>query len=437
MQLNVPRRSALAAAAMSVLGVAPATYAQTGAGAGWSFDSSTLLYAEGDGRVKVLEPKVSAAKDLGNDRRLGATVTLDVLSGATPNGAAPYSRPQTFSGASSGGGYTTPAFQLPKDPNFNDTRGALDLDYSFAPGLRDHLSFSTNFSTEKDYTSIGGGGRWAHDFNDGNTTLGAGINYASDSVNPIGGFHVPLSRMTASTGGGEGGGGEDGGGGGGGGDASAGKRVVDLMAGVTQLLSPGALVQLNYSASRSSGYLNDPYKILSVVDANAAPQYYVYEARPNHRLKQAAFAQYKQFVRGADVLDVSYRFMTDDWGIKSHTVDLSYRWNYNGNGYFEPHLRWYRQNAADFYRVALDQGAETRVQFASADPRLGAFTAYTAGLKYGNRLSSDIDWSVRLEYYRQLGQTTGLPPIAGNALSHFDVAPSLNAGWLILGVSFR
>jgi hypothetical protein len=213
--------------------------------------------------------------------------------------------------------------------------------------------------------------------------------------------------------------------------------VLDAMVGVTQLLSPRSLVQLNYSASRSTGYQNDPYKILSVVDANANPLYYVYESRPDTRLKQSVYGQYKHFIRGSDVLDLSYRYMMDDWGIKSHTVDFTYRWNFSSIHYLEPHLRWYRQNQADFYHAALDSGEETTLQFASADPRLGAFSAYTGGLKYGRRLHNGMSWDIRAEYYMQHGQVTGLPPVAGTALSQFNIAPSLNAAYLTLGFSFK
>jgi hypothetical protein len=437
MQLKDPKRGALAAAALSLLGATPAASADTSAGEGWRFDFATLLYSESDGRVQAIEPKLRAEKSLGNDRSIGATATIDVLSGASPNGAAPSSHPQTFSGSSGGGGYTVPAYELPKDPNFEDQRVALDLDYQFPLGLRDHFSVSAAVSKESDYTSLGGGAHWAHDFNAGNTTLGFGLNYANDTVNPKGGVPQPLSKMVVSTSGDEGGGEGGEGGGGNSGISSKGKQVIDLMAGVTQLLSPHSLMQVSYSASRSTGYLNDPYKILSVVDSNANPLYYVHEARPDHRLKQALYGQYKQFIRDNDVVDVSYRFMTDDWGTKSHTVDATYRWNFAATQYLEPHLRWYRQNQADFYHAALDQGMDTQLQFASSDPRLGAFSAYTAGLKYGRAVHERFGWNIRVEYYTQHGQVAGLPPLAGTALTQFDIAPSLNAAFLILGCTFR
>ena len=76
-----------------------------------------------------------------------------------------------------------------------------------------------------------------------------------------------------------------------------------------------------------------------------------------------------------DVIDGSYRFMTDDWGVTSHTIDLKYHWQLD-HAYLEPHLRYYLQSEADFYhRYALstdyDSATQTlKLSDASADYRL-------------------------------------------------------------------
>ena len=45
------------------------------------------------------------------------------------------------------------------------------------------------------------------------------------------------------------------------------KDVTNILLGITQVINRHTLVQFNYSLSQSDGYLNDPYKILSVVDS--------------------------------------------------------------------------------------------------------------------------------------------------------------------------
>ncbi|HEV7986679.1 MAG TPA: DUF3570 domain-containing protein, partial [Steroidobacteraceae bacterium] len=59
-------------------------------------DASVLYYKENAGRVQTIEPVVSLVKDFGDQRILDGTLTLDTLSGATPNGAIPARTQQTF-----------------------------------------------------------------------------------------------------------------------------------------------------------------------------------------------------------------------------------------------------------------------------------------------------------------------------------------------------
>jgi outer membrane receptor for ferrienterochelin and colicin len=98
--------------------------------------------------------------------------------------------------------------------------------------------------------------------------------------------------------------------------------------------------------------------------------------------------------------------MTDDWEIDSHTLELRYRWPFDGRSYLEPHVRYYTQSHADFYRTSLD-GTQALPMYASADYRLGEFDAITIGLKYGRKTQSGNEWSARLEYYVSDGSVPG------------------------------
>jgi hypothetical protein len=414
MQLKDPKTGAIAAAALTLLGGA----AQAEEEKRWLFDTAMLFYTEGSDRVFAFEPKLAATLDLDGSRQVNAGFTVDVLTGPSPNGAAPSAQPQTFTSPSGDTSFTAAPGELPLDPSFKDTRFAGELGYTTPFGDANKVNVHANASTEYDYRSLGGGATLSRDFNLRNTTVSAGVNFAHDTMNPVGGSPTPLAVKTGA---------------GGGPDES--KQVLDALVGVTQVLSATNLMQINYSLSRSSGYLNDPYKIVSVVDTDGDPVRYVFESRPETRLKHAGFVQYKQFVIDRDVLELSYRFMHDDWGVTSHTVEGTYRWNFSGAKYLEPHLRGYRQSAADFYRVALDDGES--VTHVSGDPRLGAFNGATLGLKYGDTFWGGVQWNARLEYYKQIGRTEGLPPLAGAGLSGFDVAPDLNVVMLTLGLRFR
>jgi hypothetical protein len=126
---------------------------------------------------------------------------------------------------------------------------------------------------------------------------------------------------------------------------------------------------------------------------------YRFESRPDTRTKQALYAELKKDLRGR-TLSAAYRYMTDDWDINSHTLDARLRWPLGAATYLEPHVRYYTQTGAEFYRLALVNG-QPMPQFASADYRLADFDATTLGMKLGRELSGGREWSVRLEYYQQ------------------------------------
>lgn len=419
--MQLKKTNALGAAALTLLGGASTAQAED---RGWVFDTATLIYSELDGRVSAVEPKLRATKTLANDRSFSVGATVDVLAGASPNGAIAADTPQTFSRPSGTGQYTTAPGELPLDDTFQDTRIALDGSFTLPVG-KQTLTTSLSASNEYDYLSLAAGAVVSRDFNQRNTTVSVGANLASDTIDAVGGAPVPLSIMPAPgqpTGRAE---------------ASEDKQIVDLLVSVTQILSPQSLMQISYSLSQSDGYLNDPYKIISVVDGNGDPLRYAYEGRPETRVKHALFAQYKRFVFDRDVLDISFRLLTDDWGIGSQTLDMTYRWNFSAARYLEPHVRYYRQSAADFYRIALFDGEENQLEFASADPRLGQFDAVTLGLKYGQTLKSGNEWNLRLEGYTQQGSTDGVPSQAATALAGRDLDPTLDAVMLTAGYRFR
>lgn len=420
-------RASLAAATLGLLGPAPASAAEPAeppaASQPWEFDTAVLLYSESDGRVQAVEPVVSAGKPLGDDRRVDLKLVLDSLTGASPNGATPASTPQTFSAPSGGSHeYTAAPGEHPLDDSFKDTRVAISGGYTRPLGVSSRLGIGGNVSKEYDFLSAGASARYSLDLNQHNTTLSAGLGVELDQVNPVGGTPVPLADIAGEPR-------QD--------SDSQDKRVVDVMVGVSQVLDPYSVVQFNYSLGSVSGYQTDPYKILSVVGADGEPVRYVYEQRPDGRLRHAVFGRYKRALWDRDVLDVSARVMTDDWGVGSLTFDTLYRWNFGETRYLEPHLRWYRQDAADFYRVALFDGEESTLDAASADPRLGAFDGVTLGLKYGQTLRSGNEWNARLEYYVQTPSVEGVPPAAAAGLSKFDLEPGFSAVMATFGYRFR
>ncbi len=448
MQLKKPIGASLAAATCGLLGTLPAAPAAAQDAPDWDVESSLLFYGEDNNRVKDVSLDVSIHRALDEDHGFNLNFTVDSLTGATPNGAVPTNDYQTFTGASGSNSYTIRPGDTPLDPTFMDTRiaGSANWQQSFGDASRWNVGLST--SSEHDYLHFGLNGRLEHDFNLKNTTVFAGLAYGRDEVNPIGGAPDALTPLLPPSdspeGGGEGEGEHEGGGGGG---PSQSKDVFDALVGVTQILSRRSLVELSFSYGRSNGYLNDPYKILSVVDpVTGLPVYgdlvagglgirsflYLYESRPDTHTKQSAFLEWRHaFDR--DSMAMSFRYMTDDWGIESQTAEARYRWNINDRSYLEPHLRYYTQTAADFYRTVLFAG-DALPAFASADYRLADLNAYTVGIKYGHQTERG-EFAVRLEYYRQEG--TPSPGSAVGELANYQLIPQLAAAIVQFDYRFR
>jgi hypothetical protein len=428
MQLKKPIGATLASATCGLLGALPSAPVAAQEAPNWEVDTSLLYYGEDDSRVTDASLFTSIRRVLDEDRSFNLTLTVDSLTGATPNGAAPSSGVQTFTNASGNKDYDIAPGEQPLDTEFLDTRVALTG--SWQQSLGEAMRWSAGFSAsdEYDYLHLGVEGRLERDFNLKNTTVYVGAAYGKDDMNPVGGTPIGLAPMlevdndSNKTG-----------------DDS--KDVMDVLVGVTQVLSRRSLLEVAYSYGKSDGYLSDPYKFLSVVDpvtgflvpgpVGSGLNLYLYEHRPDARTKQSLFAEWRHaFDR--DSMAVSFRLMDDDWGVTSQTVDARYRWNMNADSYVEPHLRYYKQGEADFYRTVLFDGAPLP-EHASADYRLADSEAFTAGVKYGHRTARG-EWSVRLEYYQQTAEPSP-GSVVGDLVNH-DLIPDLNAVIVQFGYKF-
>jgi hypothetical protein len=433
MQLNLSwckRRKhvakSLAAATCALLGSAsgPSVAEEATKAKEWHFDTSLSYYDETDG---ITDASADVLVKRAFRRGLMALrVTVDSLTGASANSAVPANVAQTFTTPSGNSTYSAAPGERPLDPTFLDTRVAISANWLRAAGKKGSIDVGLSVSSEYDYTHLGGNARYSRDYNQRNTTLSFGLAFASDTIDPEGGVPIPLAAMLAV------------------GDTSNklgddSKTVVDALFGVTQVLGRNTVAQFNYSFSSSSGYMTDPFKLISVVDGVtgelvAGPvgvdYRYLFEVRPDERTKHSVFTQIKHSL-GRNILHGSYRYMTDDWGIDSHTLDFRWRRPIGDNWYVQPHVRYYMQGDADFYSTVLIDG-DPLPEHVSADHRLGELDTITFGVKVGHPIGAEKEWSGRIEYYTQT--TRGSPGIG--ASSALDYYPGLDAVIVQFGYRF-
>ena len=392
----------------------------------WQLESALAYYHE-DGRIQAVEPVISASHDYGDGGNLSLDFTFDALSGSSPNGALPSRAPQTFASPSAKSFatahrlYTTAPGQLPVDPHYSDTRVAAGADWTIPLERLTRVTLGGKFSYEDDFYSATLSAAIAHDFNDKNTTLSFGINDESDIIQPIGNTPVPLSNYGDFAK-----------------EGNKSKNGAGALLGLTQVMTRTWLTQVNLAVDRFSGYLDDPYKIVSVLDLAGHTTGYVYENRPDSRTRKSVYLD-NRLGWDRTSMGLSLRYMADSWGIHSQTAQVHLRWwSPTRQQYVEPTVRWYRQTAADFFQpfLAADNVADTR--FVSSDPRLADFHALTYGLKYGFGLGDQLhrpgsEFTVRVEYYQQFLNIRDPVPAA---LQGLDLYPNLKAILVQFGFNY-
>jgi len=421
-------------------------------GPGFSYsqlDAALLVYKEAGSRVSAVEPTLNLVMHAADGRQLSMGAVADAVSGATPNGAVPSILPQNFvtpikahgsstSVTSASGGstiiqlpptpgqlataalgrqYTVAANTLPVDKGFEDHRGALNGAWSQPLGGITEVGIGGGYSRESDYQSISANTHISQNFNANNTTVSLTLNSEFDSSFPFGGIPTPLTAMNAQwktlT--------------------SRNKTQLGFVAGLTQVMSRNWLTQVNYAFDRQSGYQNDPYRILSVVDpVSGVPTQSLYENRPQNRQSHSVYWDNKLDL-GPTVTDFSLRYFTDSWGIKSVTADLSERLQLGSAFYVEPSARYYTQSAASFFHSYL-VGGQPLPAYATSDTRLGAFFATTFGAKLGWIVNKRSEFYIKGEYYTQSGNSH--PAGAIGQLKQQDLFPRTSAAIAFIGYSW-
>ncbi len=423
MQLkNSELRSALAVATATLLGQAAPVAAAT-----WEVNSGLLVYQEQQG-IKTVEPTVQVTRFFEDQKKLTFTAAFDSLSGASPSGASGAAQTVTSpSGKAVQIGVGDGLIYVP----FEDQRKALAISWDSKLGETTSYTLGGAYSSEYDFTAKSANLLLSRSFLKNNLTLAVGGAFEHDTIAAVGGVPQAFSL--------------NGGHALKGGDES--RQQWEGLFSLTATLSPTTLAYLALGHSQSSGYLTDPYKVITVVDpVSGQPidgilfdsqlnpnqqKANLYEKRPDTRSRQSVFTQVKQAF-GRDVLDLNYRFTTDDWDINTHTVEGRYRWQFANTWYLEPNCRWYQQSAAYFYRHSLVNyqdisGSQLNIRFASADRRLAAFDAVTVGLGLGWQATPSQEVTLRLASYQQRGESH--PSDAIGAQKNINFFPTDTTWW--------
>ncbi len=416
-----PIRPALTAVTAVLLGASSAN------SAGMNHSETSLLVYSERNRVHATEAMFSLDKQLQKGYALGFRFTYDGLTGASPTGASPSKQAQTLTRPSGGKTLLVPAGALPIADGFGETRFAVDTKLSRTLFKGTTIGGGVHLSSEHDYKSLGISGSVTKDLDSARTSLGLSLSGLHDVSKPIGGTPTPLTSIDSGI------------------DRQDGmlvgngngrKNVFDGVVSLTRVLGTNLLTRLSYTFDHAQGYLTDPYKVISIVQAPDSadpgePVMALYENRPSTRTSSAVSCELRTFLLGM-ITEAEYRYFWDDWGIKSHTASISLKFDVNHVGAFEPHVRAYRQGRASFSKPFLIQG-QPLPDYVSADSRLAKFDAINTGLAYTVPTSQQSQLTLAIEWYLQRGDSS--PPETFGPLLAFNLFPDLNAIMLRVGLA--
>ena len=332
-------------------------------------------------------------------------------------------------------------------------QGDVKLAYEFD---RAAINFGAGVSSERDYESRFGnlGGLWY--FNNKLTTLNLGLSYTNSDTNAVlphdsfsyidSSYYRNNGQITINDGQG------------GGHVLSGNRQDWGTTLGLSQIINKDALISADVSYTRSTGYLANPYKAVSILfvdplltDPNsqffiglppglqAGSVHALSEQRPSVRNQFGLGGRYVQFIDPLNAaLHFDYHFSTDDWGIQSHTFESDWVQPLGNNWTVTPRVRYYSQSSADFYTPWLiSNQAYAEPIFGpngwstipydrsklpsnfSSDGRLATFGTLSGGLTISKKFAKGITLESGFEYYTHQG-SLGMESGSANNFNNFD-----------------
>ena len=305
---------------------------------------------------------ISGASSAGSSSRMG--VNAYSMTALVPV-AGEWSIGTTYTSDSVSG--ASPMYHSSGLTKMTDLRRAVDVELTryFSRGT---LSIGTSYSKESDYLSRGYSVQGSLSTEDKNTTFTLGGSMNSDDINPV----IPPY-----------------------GDYK--KKVYSGIFGITRIVTKRDIVQLNIGYSNGNGDFSDPYT--------------VNDNRPTLKNNATVLTRWNHHFDWTDgTAKLSYRYYSDTFGIRAHTLEGEYVQPLRNGWTLTPLLRLYSQSEANFYvAVGAAEKADptTPTQppanaiYYSEDQRLSAFGAITLGLKVSKQLNQDWLVDVKYEEYEQ------------------------------------
>jgi hypothetical protein len=285
--------------------------------------SDAMYHSYQGGGMSIDGPSILLRKKMGNHVSVSANYYVDTISGASIDvlaTASPYEEERT--------------------------ENSVGLDFLHGKTL---MSLNYTTSSENDFEAESMHFGVSQDFFGDLTTLSLGYSKGNDEVGKTGDetFLELASRQNYSL-------------------------------GLTQVITKNMIVGLSVENISDQGYLNNPYRSVRFLDAEAARGYrFETEVYPNTRRSNAAAISANYYLPYRASIYAEAKVFSDSWGIDANTFKLGYIHTFTDDWIVEVRARHYEQDKADFYQDLFTRSAEFNVR--ARDKEMSTFNNLSLG----------------------------------------------------------
>ncbi len=150
------------------------------------------------------------------------------------------------------------------------------------------------------------------------------------------------------------------------------RTSTTVSTGVTQILTPTTVANVNYGITLQRGEMGNTWNSVPLEGDTRGP-----ELLPSERVRHALVLRAAQFLAWNGALHVYYRFYADDWGTVAHSAETELLQRVSRAVTLGALYRFHRQSGVAFFTTLADPLALLR----TSDSDLAPFDAQTVGGK--------------------------------------------------------
>ena len=160
-------------------------------------------------------------------------------------------------------------------------------------------------------------------------------------------------------------------------NGTSGRNTFALSFAYSQIINRNFQVELITDAVQQTGYLSLPFHRVYFKDSSVHQ-----ELLPDKRLKIPVAIRANYFLGDQFILRTYYRYYTDDWGLKSHTINIETPIKISPFVSVSPFYRYYSQTGTKYFSPYQEHTAFD--DFYTSNYDLSTFTSnfYGAGIRY-------------------------------------------------------